>query len=267
MMKHLKLVLVAMLALCIALPGFAVADTLKDIQDRGVLRVGTDPGYMPFEMADKKGQVIGFDIDLAKRVANAMGVKLEVVKMSFDGLIPGLLTDKFDIIMAGMTLTPERNLKVNFAQPYIVVGQSILIHKSIAGEVKSYRDLNNEKYTVASKLGTTGEQATKRMISKAKYLAFETEQEGLQDLLGGKIDAFVYDLPLLAIANAEKNNGNMVFLDEPFTYEPLAWAIRPNNHNMINWLNNFMNQIKSDGTYDKIYAKWFLDDKWLKRVQ
>lgn len=266
-MKHLKLVLACLLALCVILPGMAAADTLEDIQARGTLRVGLEPGYMPFEMTNQKGQIIGFDVDMAKRIAKAMDVKLELVSTAWDGIIPGLLTKKYDMIMSGMTLTQERNMKVNFATPYIVVGQAILIKKSIAGEVKSYKDLNNKKFKVASKLGTTGEQATKRMIPECEYISFETEQEGIQDLLNGKIDAFVYDLPFMAIANAQKNTGKLVFLDEPFTYEPLAWAIRPNNHNMINWLNNFMNQIKSDGTYDKIYAKWFLSDKWLKQVQ
>ncbi len=266
-MKKLKLMIACLLALCVVLPGVASADTLGDIQDRGVLRVGMEPGYMPFEMTNQRGEIIGFDVDMAKRIAKAMGVKLELISTAWDGIIPGLITKKYDMIMSGMTLTQERNMKVSFATPYIVVGQSILVKKEHANAVKSYKDLNNKKYKVASKLGTTGEQATKRMIPKATYISFETEQEGVMDLVNGKIDAFVYDLPYMAIANAQKNEGKLIFLDEPFTYEPLAWAIRQGNHDFLNWLNNFMNQVKSDGTYDKIYAKWFLSDKWLKQVQ
>ena len=266
-MKKFKLMIVCLLALCVVLPGVASAETLSEIQDRGVLRVGMEPGYMPFEMTNQKGDIIGFDVDMAKGIAKAMGVKLELVSTAWDGIIPGLITKKYDMIMSGMTLTQERNMKVNFATPYIVVGQSILVKKEHAGDVKSYKDLNNKKYKVASKLGTTGEQATKRMIPNATYISFETEQEGVMDLVNGKIDAFVYDLPYMAIANAQKNEGKLIFLDEPFTYEPLAWAIRQGNHDFLNWLNNFMNQVKSDGTYDKIYAKWFLSDKWLKQVQ
>jgi len=267
-MKRFALLIGCLLALTIALPGFAVADeTLDAIQDRGVLRVGMEPGYMPFEMTNQKGEIIGFDVDMAKRIAKGMGVKLELVSTAWDGIIPGLITKKYDIIMSGMTLTQERNMKVSFATPYIVVGQSILVKKEHAGAVKSYKDLNDKKYKVASKLGTTGEQATKRMIPNATYISFETEQEGVMDLINGKVDAFVYDLPFMAIANAQKNNGKLIFLDEPFTYEPLAWAVRQGNPDLINWLNNFMNQVKSDGTYDKIYSKWFLSDEWLKQVQ
>jgi len=266
-MKLLKSVLALLFAISLLLPVVAGADTLDEILERGTLRVGLEPGYMPFEMTNQRGEIIGFDVDMAKRIAKAMNVKLELVSTAWDGIIPGLITKKYDMIMSGMTLTQERNLKVNFATPYIVVGQTILVKKEFANEVKSYKDLNDPKFKVASKLGTTGEQATKRLIPKAQYISFETEQEGVMDLINGKVDAFVYDLPFMAIANAEKNNGKLVFLDQPFTYEPLAWAIRRGNPDMLNWLNNFMNQIRSDETYDKIYAKWFLSDEWLKQVQ
>ncbi len=266
-MKLVKSVFALLFILSLVLPCIASADTLDEILERGTLRVGLEPGYMPFEMTNQRGEIIGFDVDMAKRIAKAMDVKLELVSTAWDGIIPGLITKKYDMIMSGMTLTQERNLQVNFATPYIVVGQTILVKKEFADEVKSYKDLNDGKFTVASKLGTTGEKATKRMIPKAKYISFETEQEGMMDLINGKVDAFVYDLPFMAIANAEKNNGKLVFLNEPFTYEPLAWAVRRGNADLINWLNNFMNQIKSDGTYDKIYSKWFLSDAWLKQVQ
>ena len=101
---------------------------------------------------------------MAKAMAKAMGVKFVPVNTAWDGIIPALITEKFDIIMSGMTVTQERNLKINFADPYIIVGQTILIQKKHAGTIQSYKDLNDPKYTVTSKLGTTGEQAVKRMI-------------------------------------------------------------------------------------------------------
>ncbi len=266
-MKRIALLLSALFLLLGALPCTVMADTLSEIQDRGVLRVGMEPGYMPFEMTDQRGEIIGFDVDMAKRIAKAMGVKLELVSTAWDGIIPSLLTNKFDMIMSGMTVTAERNLKIAFANPYIVVGQSILVKNQHAGEVKSYKDLNNKKFKVGSKLGTTGEQATKRMIKQATYISFETEQEGIMDLVNGKIDAFVYDLPYMAIANAQKSEGKLFFLDEPFTYEPLGWAVRHGNADFLNFLNNYLVQMKNDGTYDKIYKKWFLSDDWVKKLQ
>jgi polar amino acid transport system substrate-binding protein len=259
--------------MCVVLCAFMLSTTvlfagaLDEIQKRGKLRVGMEPGYMPFELTNKKGEIIGFDVDMAKRMAKAMDVELELVSTAWDGIIPALLTDKFDIIMSGMTLTQQRNMSVNFAQPYIIIGQSVLVANKYEGTVNSYNDLNDPKYTVGSKLGTTGEQATKRLVGNAKYVSYETEQEGVMELLNGKIDAFIYDLPFNAIANAEKGGGKIYHLSEPFTYEPLAWAIKKGDPDFLNWLNNFMFQVKNDGTYEKIFNKWFNSDAWLKEIQ
>ena len=121
----------------------AKKSTLESILKRGELRVGFEAGYMPFEMTNKKGRFVGFDIDMAKEMAKAMGVKFVPVNTAWDGIIPSLITDKFDIIMSGMTVTQERNLKINFANPYIIVGQTILINKKDKAKIKSYKDLNN----------------------------------------------------------------------------------------------------------------------------
>ncbi len=245
----------------------AMADTLDDIQKRGKLLIGLDPGYMPFEMKNQRGEIIGFDVDLAKRMAKAMGVKLEIVPTAFDGIIPALLTGKFDILATGMTLTQERNMSINFAHPYIEVGQSAIINNKIASVVKSYKDLNDPKYTIAVRLGTTGEQAAKRLIPDAKHLSFETEQECVLEVVNGRADAFVYDMPYNVVAVAQRGSGKITHLDKAFTFEPLSWGIRKNDPNLLNWLNNFIYQIKRDGTYDKIYKKWFQDDSWIKEIQ
>ena len=265
-MKKISLLLAVLVALAFTATA-GIAGTLDEIQKRGKLRVGMEPGYMPFELKNQKGQIIGFDVDMANRMAKAMGVELELVDTAWDGIIPALLTGKFDVIMSGMTLTQERNMSINFAPPYIVIGQSILVKKDLAGTIKSYKDLNDAKYTIASKLGTTGEQATKRMIPNAKYISYETEQEGVLELVNGKIDAFIYDLPYNTVAIGQKGQGKIVHLDTPFTFEPLAWAVRKGDPDILNWMENFMYQIKNDGTYDKIYHKWFQDDTWLKEIQ
>ncbi|MEE8432301.1 MAG: transporter substrate-binding domain-containing protein [Candidatus Desulfatibia sp.] len=241
--------------------------TLESILKKGELRVGFEAGYMPFEMTDKKGNFVGFDMDMAKEMAKAMGVKFVPVNTAWDGIIPALITDKFDIIMSGMTTTQERNLKINFVDPYIIVGQTILINKEHENYIKSYKDLNNSQYTVTSKLGTTGEQAVKRMIPKANYKSFETEPEAALEVVNGKADAFVYDLPYNVVFMAQQGAGKLTFLDQPFTWEPLAWAVRKGDPDFMNWLNNFLKQAKNDGRYDRIYNKWIKSTGWIKDVQ
>jgi len=245
----------------------AKKSTLEHILKNGELRVGFESGYMPFEMTDKKGRFVGFDLDVAKEMAKAMGVKFVPVNTAWDGIIPSLITDKFDIIISGMTVTQERNLKVNFADPYIIVGQTILVNKKHKGKVKSYKDLNKSNFIVTSKLGTTGEQAVKRLIPKCKYKSFETEPEAALEVVNGTADAFVYDLPYCVVFMAQQGAGKLVFLDKPFTFEPLAWAVRKGDPDFLNWLNNFLNQIKKDGRYDRVYNKWIKSTDWIKNVK
>ncbi len=244
--------------------------TLNKIIDRGELRVGMEPGYMPFEMKDKKGNIIGYDVDMAKKMAKEMGVKLKLVPTSWDGIIAGLITNKYDIIMSGMTITQQRNLKVNFANPYIVVGQTVLMKKSLDGKIKSAKELDKAEYTIVTKLGVTGEIATRKFFKKAKIVTFETEADAAAELLSGKADAFVYDQPYNVLFMSDKGKDRLIHLDTPLTYEPLGWAIRKGDPDFTNWLNNFLRQMQEDkvvGFSDKIYKKWLVETKWLKRVQ
>jgi polar amino acid transport system substrate-binding protein len=241
--------------------------TLEAILKNGELRVGFEAGYMPFEMTDKNGNFVGFDIDMAKEMAKAMGVKFVPVNTAWDGIIPSLITEKFDIIMSGMTVTQERNLKINFADPYIIVGQTILLNTKHEGAITDYKGLNDPKFTVTSKLGTTGEQAVKRHIPKCTYKSFETETEAALEVVNGKADAFVYDLPYCVVFMAQQGAGKLIFIDQPFTYEPLAWAIRKGDPDFLNWLDNFLRQMKNDGRYDVIYNKWIKSTDWIDSVQ
>ncbi len=244
--------------------------TLNKILQKGELRVGMEPGYMPFEMKDKKGNIIGYDVDMARKMAKEMGVKLTLVPTSWDGIIAGLVTDKYDIIMSGMTITQQRNLEVNFSNPYIVVGQTLMMRNELAGTIKTAKDLDKEGYTIVTKLGVTGEIATKKFFKKAKIVTFETESDAAAEVLNGKADAMVYDQPYNILFMSDKGKDRLVHLDTPLTYEPLGWAIRKGDPDFLNWLNNFLKQMQEDkvvGFSEELYNKWLVDTSWLQRVQ
>ncbi len=245
----------------------AKKSTLEAILKKGELWVGFDSGYMPFEMTNQKGRYVGFDIDMATEMAKAMGVKFVPVNTAWDDIIPSLTTGKFDIIISGMTVTQERNLKISFADPYIIVGQTILINKKHERKIKSYKDLNYPKYIVTSQSSTTGEQAAKHLIPRCTYKSFKTENGAVLEVINGNADAFVYDLPFCVVVMVMQGKDKLIFLDKPFTYEPLAWAIRKGDPDFLNWLNNFLRQIKTDGRYDRIYNKWIKGKDWIKHVQ
>jgi polar amino acid transport system substrate-binding protein len=262
-----RLVTLAVLALLSLNVSPAWAGKLEQIKKDG-LRVCTEPAYMPFEMTDKRGTIIGFDPDLAALMAKDLGAaKLELVSTAWDGIIPALITNKCDIIMSGMTITDERKQKVDFSDPYMLIGQTILLRKDLADKVKSYKDLNKPEYKVASKLGTTGEIAAKKYIAKAQYFSYETEAEGVMEVVNGKVDAFIYDAPYNLVANVQRGEGKLVFLDKPFTDEPIGWAIAQGDPAFLKALNGFLAKIKKDGTHEKLFQKWFKNTDWLKDVQ
>ena len=245
----------------------AHAGAIDDAVKRGTLKVGMDPTYMPFEMTNKRGQIIGFEVDLLKAMAKSMGVKLELVSTGYDGIIPALMTNKFDMIGSGMTLTQERNLRLNFSEPFIVVGQTLLVRKELADKIKPYKDLNDPQYRLTSKIGTTGEMIARKLMSKAQYHGYDNEPEGVLDVVNGKADAFVYDAPYNVVAVNKFGNGKLVFLEEPFTFEPLAFGLKKGDYDSLNYINNFLHQIRNDGTYDRIHDKWFKDTTWLKDME
>ena len=239
--------------------------TLKQVIKNGELRVGLEPGYAPFEMVAKDGGVIGFDVDLAQTMADEMGVKLKIVKLDWNGMLPGLLTDQFDIIISGMTITPQRNLWINFADPYMTVGQTILVNRKLARKIKSHKDLNKAKYTVTTKTGTTAFEAIKGRIPKAKLRLMKSEWLGVKEVLEGRADAFVYDLPFNAVA-AARYPKKLHHIATPFTKERLGFGVRKGDPDFLNWLNHFLAQINADGRFEAIRKKWFVEREWLQRV-
>ena len=240
--------------------------TLNQIMKRGELRVGLEAGYMPFEMRDKNGNIIGFDVDLAKKMASVLKVKVTFVNTQWDGIIPALLTDKFDILMSGMTITPERNAQVNFSAPYITVGQTALLAGKHKGKITDAMQLNDPRYTVATKLGTSGDIVTQRLLPRAKIKKFETEADAALEVKNGRADAFVYDLPYIAVYANQYPEG-VTYLTKPFTKEHLGWAIKKGDPDFLNWLDHFIVAIQNDGTYDVLYNRWFNGTVWLKNVQ
>ncbi len=280
----------ALLLLCLAAqPGRAEdraldpGSTLNGVLERGALRVCFEAGYLPFEMVSKRsglrerslrpaderkgGQKTsfgGFDIDLARAMARELGVAYVPVNTRWTSIIPSLLLGRCDIIISGMSITDERRRRVDFSDPYMRVGQTVLLSARLADTVTSYQDLNDTKYRVASKPGTTGEAAVQRYLPQAVYQAFETETAAASAVAEGRVDAFVYDRPFHETYLAMHGAQGLVFLDEPFTDEAIAFAIRKDDPDFLAWLNAFLGEIRTDGRYDEIRRKWFESTDWFE---
>ena len=292
----LKIIMVFILSVLALVQGDAPAlavdvelskdSTLEGILQRGELRIGLEVGYMPFEMIDKRSglrqkeirhggfrrkgrqlSLMGFDIDIGIEMAKALGVKPVFIDTLWPSIIPALKLGRFDVIFGGMSVTEGRKKLVDFADPFMTVGQTVLLNAKHKNSVKSYKDLNDARFVVVSKPGTTGEEAVQRLIPKATYETVDTEMAGGMRVLEGTADAFVYDFPFNAVFSAMHPSDQLIFLDEPFTKEPIAWAIRKTDPDFLKFLNGFLQDIKKDGRFDKIYNKWFVSTGWFKHAR
>ncbi len=271
-MKKLLLVLLAVVfvgsfslgsAMAFTTEDLTKASALEEILKRGQLLVGMEAGYQPFEMQDEKGNIVGFDVDMAYEMGKAIfgkggEKKVKLINTAWEGIIPALMTHKFDIIMSGMTVLQSRNLKINFCDPVYYIGQCLLIQRKDKAKYENYRDLNRKGVIITSKLGVTGAFTAEKLMPKATLRLFKMEAEGALQVANGLADAFIYDEPQVRVFAAMYRD-KTVGIYEPLTYEPLAWAIRKGDPDFLNWLNNFLAQVRGDGRWDKLKEKWFVE--------
>ena len=142
-------------------PAPSASPVLDRILSRGELRVGMSGDMPPLNMLTKEDKIIGLDADLAAMVADAMGVKLNVQKIAFAGLLPALEAGSIDMIISNMTMTPDRNLKVAFVGPYFTSGKGLLTKNSTLAQAKKFEDINNPKFTFVALKGSTSEAVTR----------------------------------------------------------------------------------------------------------
>jgi polar amino acid transport system substrate-binding protein len=239
---------------------------VKRIQQAKVLKVGTGAGYYPFEMIDKSGNTVGFDMDIAQAMANALGVELQIVDFKdFDAILPALGAGQIDMILAGMTITPERALVVNFSQPYFQSGQSVLVNNKHKDTVKTVTDLDKPEMTIVTEQGTTGDIAAQKLFKQATLRSMKGGNEATLDVCNGSSDAFVYDQSFIAVQAMQYTQCVYPIL-EPFTKEPYGVAVRAGQYDLLTWVNTFLDSYLQSDAYQDSYNKWFVDSAWLNEV-
>jgi polar amino acid transport system substrate-binding protein len=234
----------------------ASGSDLAAILQRGRLMVGMDVSdirYQPFELTDASGQIVGLDVDLAQMMADELGVSLEIVKTSWDGIIPALVDKKFDLIISSMVVTTERNKAINFSDPYYLSGKSLLIAARDTGRIDSYRDLNRKDTVVATTF--VDDMIIDRYIPDADIVRFKSDEDAVREVVAGRAKAYIGDKALV-IVFSEKYRNSTVALVEPFTFEPIGVGMRKGDVDLLNWVNNFIEIIRGDGRLEMLEKKW-----------
>jgi polar amino acid transport system substrate-binding protein len=224
----------------------AKVTTLK----RGILMMGSDIPYPPFEF--KEGdKVVGFDVDIATEIAKRLNVKLDVVPTKWDVIISRLISDKYDIIMSAMPITPERSKEISFSDPYIDSDQSIAV--KIGSPIKTEADLKDK--VIGVWIDTPGQMTAEKMTGLKEIREFDNIQLAFEALETGSIDAIINYYPINSYMS--KKSGKTVVVQKIITNEKYGIGVKKDNSQLRLAINNELRKLKEDGTYNTIYKKWF----------
>jgi polar amino acid transport system substrate-binding protein len=277
-MKSLKAGMAAifMWALIFGLAGAAKAQnvqqqlveqsTVEQVIKRGILKVGMST-FVPWAMKDKTGKLIGFEIDVATQLAEDMGVKVEFVPTKWAGIIPALLTGKFDVIIGGMSIRPDRNLKVNFSIPYDYAGQSLVANKKLAAGFTSLQDFNRPDVVIAARLGATSADAANKFLPKAEKRFFDDEAQVIQEVVNGRAHAAVASAPLPAFQALKYPDKLFMPFPGTFTKEPIGFAVRKGDIDTLNYFDNWIRVTEAKGWLTERKHYWFETKEWESMLQ
>jgi polar amino acid transport system substrate-binding protein len=218
----------------------------------GQLTVCSDLPYPPFDI-QKGSTYTGFDLDLMEQIAKGIGVKMQVQDTGFDALQSGLTLNagQCDIAASAMTITADREKNLDFSKPYYNSQQSLLVPDG--SDIKSIDDLVGKKVGVQQ--GTTGESYTEENAPKgAQIVSFPSDGEMYQAIKAGQVDALLQDLPVNLV---HQQDGGFTIVEQYSTGEQYGFAVKQGNTELLNAVNEQLSKLRSNGTYDKLYNKYF----------
>ena len=268
----IKGVVCALVVVGVALGGSAVAaahdeaGVLSRIVKNGELRVGMSGNQPPFCVKSKSGELIGYEVDLAKLLANAMGVELKIVEKPFGQLLGALEAGEVDAVMSGMTMTPERNVRVAFVGPYMVSGKSILTTSAALAAIDEASDIDQADIRLAALAGSTSQKFVEKLIPKAKLTAIADYDEGVKAVMEGNVDAMVADFPICALTMLRYPDAGLATLSKPLTIEPIGIALPPGDSLLVNMVTNYLGALEGTGLLELLEKRWFEDGSWLLQV-
>ena len=217
--------------------------------------------FVPWAMRDKDGNLIGFEIDVATKVAEDMGVKVEFVPTAWSGIIPALIAKKFDFIIGGMSITPQRNLTVNFTVPYAHSGQQMAASKQLAGEFKTLEDFNSSKVSPSPAVEVLHlVKQTEKMFPKATIRRFDDDAQAFQEVVNGNAHGMISSAPKPRFwSDAYPDKVFLPFGNENLTKGDEAFALRKGDHDALNFFSNWITVNTSSGWIKERHDYWFQD--------
>jgi len=248
-------------ALLVLLASGASADTLDNIIKSGTVKVGVSL-FTPWTIQDPSKQLSGFEIDVANKMAQDMGVKAEYSVYEWDLLIDALNKGEIDVIAGGMSITPARALKVNFSRPYADSGLSLIAHSAKTRNIDSLEKANQPEVNFAVVTDTTANDLVLSLFNNATIKQFKTADEAAQALVNGDVHAYVASSPqpeLLALEHPETLD---LPLDKPLVTYKAGLAIKKGEQELLNFLNAWVTARSADKWLSATHDYWFESLQW-----
>jgi polar amino acid transport system substrate-binding protein len=264
--RLLSVALASVIAVFVTLPLAAQQESvIETIKKRGVIKIGLSV-FVPWSMRDKNGDLIGFELDVGQRLADDMGVEAEFIPTSWDGIIPALVAGNFDVIISGMTVTPQRNLTINFSQPYAYSGMTILSNTEMTKGM-TLEDYNSAEVTFSARRGATPANVIAEMFPKANLLLFDEDGAATQEVLNGNAPATMASEPGPS-DDARRNPETLsVPFDQAFEAGGEGFALRKSDPDALAYFNSWITWRTNTGWLKDRHDYWFRGNEWKSMVE
>lgn len=237
---------------------------IETIKKEGVIRIGLSI-FTPWSMRDVNGELIGFELDVGRELAKDMGVDVEFVPTAWDGIIPQLVSGNFDVIISGMSITPARNLTVNFTQPYAYSGLTILANTEMTKGF-SVEDYNSPDVTFGARRGGTPATVIEQLFPEATLLLFDEDGAATQEVLNGNAHATMGAEPTPSIEARRYPETVSVPFSETFLATGEGFALRKGDADALNFFNNWIAVRQANGWLEERNDYWFKGNDWEDQV-
>ncbi|MEE4660555.1 MAG: transporter substrate-binding domain-containing protein [Halieaceae bacterium] len=267
MLKTLKnLSLLGLFTLTIFAAGAQAESTspvLDRIVDFKVLKVGMSGNQPPMNSNSRSGQLIGYEVDLARALASSMGARLEIVTMPFGDLLGALDEEKVDMVMSGMAITAARSRDVTFVGPYMMSGKSILTKDSLLARATDTKDFNRGDLKLAALENSTSEIFVQAAAPEAKLVRVKDYDAAVDMVIAGEVDALVADMPICILSVLRYPNAGLATLQSPLSIEPFGIAVRKDDKQFAELVDNYLDTFGKMGMLNQLRKKWFEDKSWI----
>ncbi len=240
----------------------ANADVLEEILERGTLRVGVSE-FVPWTMTTKSGDLIGFEIEISRKIASDMGVTAEFKIYEWEQIIPALQNGEIDVIAGGMAITPARALQVNFSQPLATSGTSLATNSKLTANVTSLHELNGETAVIAVVADTFAHSVAQIFFDQATINAYPTSELAQKEVLEGRAHAYVADdaeVKFFAMMNRKKVDTP---IKKPFMASKEGIAVKKGEQELLNFLNAWIVAREADNWLGVTHEYWFDTIEWM----